>query len=202
MLSFALGILCFYQRDDQHLRIMMVVMNLNHALHFALLGAVTACLSALLSVVRTGISIKTRSRSVAYLFILISLAAGLYLAEVWYDLFPILGTCIGTCALFCLSGIRMRLAFLCGAICWLTNNIIVGSIGGTLLEATLLAVNSFTIIRLYRGQKALGQAWLLIYARLCSQSTRLDCPKWMRCYTHTALEAFKPTSSSESKHVN
>ena len=27
MLSFALGILCFYQRDDQHLRIMMVVMN-------------------------------------------------------------------------------------------------------------------------------------------------------------------------------
>ena len=31
-------------------------------------------------------------------------------------------------------------------------------IGGTLLEATLLAVNSFTIIRLYRGQKALGQA--------------------------------------------
>lgn len=158
MLSFALGILCFYQRDDQHLRIMMVVMNLNHALHFALLGAVTACLSALLSVVRTGISIKTRSRSVAYLFILISLAAGLYLAEVWYDLFPILGTCIGTYALFCLSGIRMRLAFLCGAICWLTNNIIVGSIGGTLLEATLLAVNSFTIIRLYRGQKALGQA--------------------------------------------
>ena len=146
MLSFALGILCFYQRDDQHLRIMMVVMNLNHALHFALLGAVTACLSALLSVVRTGISIKTRSRSVAYLFILISLAAGLYLAEVWYDLFPILGTCIGTYALFCLSGIRMRLAFLCG------------SIGGTLLEATLLAVNSFTIIRLYRGQKALGQA--------------------------------------------
>ena len=154
MLSFALGIACFYQRDDQHLRIMMVVMNLNHALHFALLGAVTACLSALLSVVRTGLSIKTCSRSVAYLFILISLAAGLYLAEVWYDLFPILGTY----ALFCLSGIRMRLAFLCGAICWLTNNIIVGSIGGTLLEATLLAVNSFTIIRLYRGQKALGQA--------------------------------------------
>ena len=76
MLSFALGILCFYQRDDQHLRIMMVVMNLNHALHFALLGAVTACLSALLSVVRTGISIKTRSRSVAYLFILISQQPG------------------------------------------------------------------------------------------------------------------------------
>ena len=150
MLSFVLGILCFYQKDDQHLRIMMVVMNLNHALHFALLGATTACLSALLSVVRTGLSIKTRSRIVAYLFIAITLALGIYLADVWYDLFPILGTCIGTYALYCLSGIKMRLAFLGGAICWLANNIIVGSIGGTLLEATLLMVNSFTIWRLYQ----------------------------------------------------
>ena len=149
MLSFVLGILCFYQKDDQHLRIMMVVMNLNHALHFALLGATTACLSALLSVVRTGLSIKTRSRIVAYIFIAITLALGIYLADVWYDLFPILGTCIGTYALYCLSGIKMRLAFLCGALCWLTNNIIVGSIGGTLLETTLLMVNSYTIWRLY-----------------------------------------------------
>ncbi|MAI38588.1 MAG: permease [Alteromonas sp.] len=136
---------------------MMVIMNLNHALHFALLGAVTACFSALLSVVRTGLSIhvKTRSRNVAYIFIALSLLLGIYLADVWYDLFPILGTCIGTYALFCLSGIKMRLAFFCGALCWLTNNIIVGSIGGTLLEATLIMVNSITIWRLYRGEKAL-----------------------------------------------
>ena len=153
MLSFVLGILCFYQKDDQHLRIMMVVMNLNHALHFALLGATTACLSALLSVVRTGLSIKTRSRIVAYLFIAITLALGIYLAVVWYGLFPIMGTCIGTYALFCLSGIKMRLAFICGAICWLTNNILVGSIGGTLLEMTLLMVNCFTIWRLYVAGK-------------------------------------------------
>ncbi len=156
MLSFVLGILCFYQRDDQHLRIMMVIMNLNHTVHFALLGAVTACLSALLSVLRTGLSIKTRSRPVGYLFIVISFALGVYLSHDWYDLFPILGTCIGTYALYCLSGIAMRVAFLCGALCWLTNNIIVGSIGGTLLEATLLVVNSFTIFRLYRGKKVLG----------------------------------------------
>ena len=123
-------------------------------LRFALLGAFTACLSALLSVVRTGLSIKTRSRTVAYIFIVMTLAIGLYFADVWYDLFPIIGTCIGTYALYCLSGIKMRLAFLCGALCWLTNNIIVGSIGGTMLEATLLMVNSFTIWRLYILKKA------------------------------------------------
>ncbi len=153
MLSFVLGILCFYQRSDQRLRIMMVVMNLNHALHFALLGAVTACLSALLAVVRTGLSIKTRSRAVAFIFIVITLVLGLTFADVWYDLFPIMGTCIGTYALYCLSGIKMRIAFLVGALCWLTNNIIVGSIGGTLLEATLLAVNCITMWRLYVAGK-------------------------------------------------
>ena len=82
MLSFVLGILSFYQKDDQHLRIMMVVMNLNHALHFALLGATTACLSALLSVVRTGLSITTRSHIVAYLFIAITLFGILGILEI------------------------------------------------------------------------------------------------------------------------
>jgi spore coat polysaccharide biosynthesis predicted glycosyltransferase SpsG len=47
----------------------------------------------------------------------------------------------------------MRLAFVLGAVCWLSNNIIVGSIGGTLLEATLLVVNCLTIWRLYSANK-------------------------------------------------
>lgn len=46
----------------------------------------------------------------------------------------------------------MRIGFLLGAACWLTNNILVGSIGGTLLEVSLMAMNSMTIYRLYRQQ--------------------------------------------------
>jgi hypothetical protein len=63
---------------------------------------------------------------------------------------PIVGLCIGTYALFCLKGIAMRCAFLVGACCWLANNIIVGSIGTSLLEMVLIIVNLSTIIRLYR----------------------------------------------------
>jgi hypothetical protein len=48
LLSFALGILCFYPKDDRRLKITMIVMNINHALHFALLGALTACLGVCL----------------------------------------------------------------------------------------------------------------------------------------------------------
>jgi len=64
-----------------------------------------------------------------------------------------LGMSIGTYAVFVLKGIQMRIAFILGAICWLINNILVGSIGGILLEATLISVNITTIIRLLREQK-------------------------------------------------
>ncbi|MCU8536060.1 YgjV family protein, partial [Vibrio vulnificus] len=68
----------------------------------------------------------------------------------WWELWPIVGTVIGTYSLFVLSGIRMRIGFLAGATCWLINNILVGSIGGTLLEMTVIIMNLITIYRLYR----------------------------------------------------
>ncbi|PSU33648.1 YgjV family protein [Photobacterium lutimaris] len=151
--SFALGITAFYQKDDQKLKVVMVIFNINHMLHFFLLGAVTAGFSSLLSAFRTALSVKFQSRGLAYFFVACNLAVGFYLAEQWLDLMPIAGACIGTYALFCLKGIKMRLAFLIGALCWLCNNIVVGSIGGTLLEATLLSVNVVTMLRLYRQQK-------------------------------------------------
>lgn len=153
MISFTLGVLCFYQRDDKRLKMMMLLLQLNNVLHFGLLGAWTASLSAVLSAARTGLAIRTHSRRLAYLFIVLSVILGLLVGERWTDVFPILGTCMGTYALFCLSGIAMRMAFLIGACFWLTNNIIVGSLGGTLLESTLIVVNLNTIRRLYAARK-------------------------------------------------
>lgn len=156
IVSFALGILCFYQQDDRKLKMMMVVMNLNHALHFALLGATTSVASALLSLTRTFLALHTSSKSMAWLFIGITAAWGLLLADHWQDLLPVMGSCIGTYTVFCLKGIVMRIGFLAGAFCWLINNILVGSIGLTLLESTLILVNLNTIRKLHLAKK-IGQ---------------------------------------------
>ncbi len=153
VVSFALGIWCFYQRDDKKLKIIMVLMQIINVLHFGLLGAWTASVSSLLSVGRTWLAIHTRSRRLAYLFMLVSVLLGFLTGDHWTDMFPVLGSCFGTYAVFCLSGIRMRVAFMCGALCWLINNILVGSIGGTLLELTLLAVNLNTMRRIYTAGK-------------------------------------------------
>ncbi|MCU8464616.1 YgjV family protein [Vibrio vulnificus] len=149
-LSFGLGISTFYQKNDRHLKILMLVFNLNHLLHFLLLGSMLSALSALLSALRTTTSIFTSSKWVAAIFILIGIVSGLGMAEHWWELWPIVGTVIGTYSLFVLSGIRMRIGFLAGATCWLINNILVGSIGGTLLEMTVIIMNLITIYLLYR----------------------------------------------------
>lgn len=147
--SFALGIACFYQKDDRRLKLFMVAMNINHTLHFALLGAYTSVASALLSIARTSLALHTSSRMAAYSFMLITLVWGAFLAERWFDLLPIIASCIGTYTVFCLRGIAMRFGFLLGALFWLANNIIVGSIGLTMLETVLIIVNLNTIRGLY-----------------------------------------------------
>ncbi|OOX28053.1 permease [Vibrio parahaemolyticus] len=151
-MSFGLGFSVFYQKNDRHLKILMLIFNLNHLLHFLLLGSMVSALSALLSALRTTTAIFVSSKRVAAVFIVISLVSGFWVAEQWRDLWPIIGTVIGTYSVFCLSGIRMRIGFLLGASCWLTNNILVGSIGGTLLEMTVIVMNLLTIYRLHRQQ--------------------------------------------------
>ncbi|MDN3702333.1 YgjV family protein [Vibrio artabrorum] len=142
-LSFGLGISTFYQKDDRQLKILMFVFNINHLFHYLLLGSTVSAAAAGLSAARTLVSIHTRSKLVAVLFIVVAGGIG--------QLWSIFGTMIGTFSMFVLSGVAMRIGFLLGATCWLINNILVGSIGGTLLEATLIVTNLVTIYRLRKS---------------------------------------------------
>lgn len=153
-LSLALGILTFYQKDDKKLKIMMLLFNLNHLIHYVLLGSIVSALGALLSVIRTATAIRYSSKWIAAIFITISVISGVMLAENIGQLWPILGSVIGTYSVFALKGIGLRIGFLLGACCWLINNILVGSIGGTLLEMTVISMNLITIYRLYGGNSS------------------------------------------------
>ncbi|MGR5096524.1 YgjV family protein [Vibrio maritimus] len=158
-LSFGLGISTFYQKNDRQLKILMLIFNINHLLHYLLLGSLISAVAALLSAVRTFASIHTQSKLVAWLFISLAAALGAYFAEDVSQLWPIIGTAIGTYCMFALKGIAMRVGFLIGAACWLVNNILVGSIGGTLLEATLIATNITTICRMHRESSTKTQSY-------------------------------------------
>jgi hypothetical protein len=152
-ISLILGICTFYQKDDKRLKIFLVVFSLNHLVHFLLLGAIAAAAGAMISALRSLTAIYTSSRRVAALFIALSLVIGFFVVDTATDLLPLLGTIIGTYSVFVLRGTTMRVGFMLGAVCWLANNIIVGSIGGSVLEFTLLLVNLTTFLRIMSDRK-------------------------------------------------
>ncbi|MGR5177140.1 YgjV family protein [Vibrio parahaemolyticus] len=153
ILSFGLGISTFYQKNDRQLKILMLIFNINHLLHYLLLGSLSSALAAALSAARTTASICTHSKRIAWSFIVLSVVVGVVIADDYSQLLPILGTTIGTYSMFMLKGMSMRIGFLFGGVCWLSNNILVGSVGGTLLEVTLLATNLVTIKKLCHEQQ-------------------------------------------------
>lgn len=148
--SLAFGIASLLQKNDFKLKLFMCGLNVSHSLHFFLLGAYPAMTASLVSVLRTTLSLRYRSRYMAVIFIaLIWILAWPHL-HVLTDALPIVGSSIGTYALLSLKGVPMRIAFFFGGCCWLSNNILVGSLGGTLLESLLITVNLRTLLQLRR----------------------------------------------------
>lgn len=147
--AFAFGMLCFAQTDDRRFKIFMALECAAYVLHFALLGQSTAVASTVVSLLRSVAALKLRTPAVGLFFIALSLGLGAWLYQGWVSLLPIAASCIGTAALFFLQGLRMRVLMLCGTLLWLVNNLLVGSIGGSLLEACLLVSNLWTIRRLW-----------------------------------------------------
>ena len=146
--AFVLGVLSFLQKDDRRFKLYMSAECLAYVVHFALLGNPTAVASSVISVARSVLSLYTKAAWVAFVMVALNLALGWGLVELWWHWLPLLASCIGTLALFLLSGIRMRLVMLLGTGCWLVNNILSGSIGGTALELVILVTNLRTIFTL------------------------------------------------------
>lgn len=148
--AFAFGMACFAQTDDRRFKVFMALECAAYALHFTLLGQPTAVASTLISLARSIAALKARTPVVGLGFVLLNLSVGVWLFNGWISLLPIAASIIGTVALFFLHGVSMRVLMLGGTALWLVHNLLVGSVGGSLLEACLLLANLRTILRLWR----------------------------------------------------
>jgi Bacterial inner membrane protein len=152
--AFVLGVGCFLQTDDRRFKWFMTGECIAYIAHFALLGNPTAVASSSLSMLRSLLSLYTRSAWVAVVIVAANLGFGLAIAEKPTDWLPLTASCLGTIALFTLQGIPMRLLMLCGTGLWIANNVIAGSIGGTALEVVVALVNLTTITRMLKARQA------------------------------------------------
>ena len=154
--AFGFGMACFAQTDDRRFKLLMAAECAAYILHFALLGQATAVASTTVSLLRSLAALHLRTPLVGAGFVALSLACGAWLATGWVSLLPIAASCIGTTALFFLLGLRMRLLMLLGTLLWLANNLLVGSVGGSALEACLALSNLWTIRRLWAAGRRGG----------------------------------------------
>jgi hypothetical protein len=125
---------------------------LSYAVHFFLLGSMVASLASLVTCTRALLSLVTRSRRVAVAILCVNLVLGLVTVRSAVGCLPVLATSAGTVAFFWFGGLPLRLILLGCTACWLANNLVVGSIGGTMLELFVGAANISTCYRLWRGQ--------------------------------------------------
>jgi hypothetical protein len=155
--AFVLGVGCFLQTDDRRFKWFMTGECIAYIVHFALLGNPTAVASSSLSMLRSLLSLYTRSAWVAVVIVAANIGFGLAIAQKPSDWLPLAASCLGTIALFTLQGIPMRLLMLVGTGLWIANNLISGSIGGTALETVIAAINLTTIVRMAREARSQAQ---------------------------------------------
>lgn len=153
VIAFLIGITTFINRDERRFRLQLAVYSAIIGVHFFLMGAGSAGMSAGLNALRTVISLRTRSLWVMTVFILLTLILGLGKLQHAMELLPIIGTVASTWALFRCKGLTVRCVMWCSTACWVTHNLWLGSIGGTLIEGSFLIVNGLNIIRFRRMQK-------------------------------------------------
>ncbi|MGA2960600.1 MAG: YgjV family protein [Candidatus Korobacteraceae bacterium] len=149
--AFVLGIAAFLQKVDRRLKFLIASESLAYCAHFALLGNSSASASALISCVRSLMSLRTRARWLAWLIIGIYMVAGIAFARSGAGWLPVIGSAVATLAMFFMRGIPMRLVLLSSTLMWLANNIISRSIGGTMLESAIAIINISTMIRIFRS---------------------------------------------------
>ncbi|EWH08410.1 hypothetical protein DS2_17452 [Catenovulum agarivorans DS-2] len=154
ILSFMIGACAFLQKNDQHLKVYLCFLFGCQTTHFYLLGAYTAVAANALSLIRTIISVRYSKAWLGIVFICANVFWGVLLYTTPISLLAIAGACFGTYAVFFLQGIPMRIAFILGAVSWLTHNLFVQSVGATLLEIMVIITNLITIYRLYNDNKS------------------------------------------------
>lgn len=157
LVAYFVGVTAFFHQDGNKFRLHLTFFQVIICIHFIFMGAMTAAFGCAISAVRSYVSTRTDSSKVMWGFIALLWIMGVSNLQHNYELLTLVGASVATWGLFKAQGVHMRLLILFNSLCWLTNNLLLGSIGGSLMEATFIVVNIITISKLLRRNLAVTQ---------------------------------------------
>lgn len=156
IIAWGMGLVAASQKSDARLKSIYAAMCIVMAVHFSMLGAYVGAITVIITAIRNVVSIKTKWPSLAFVFVAAYIIVGVYKYQTPIDVFATLASILSTFSLFYLSGIRMRAALVVTFSLWLVHNIVVGSIGGIMLEIGNLTLVIWRSWRMH--QENLSQA--------------------------------------------
>lgn len=159
-----LGVLFFFisfqTKTNKSLFVMQTLGCLTFSIQFALLGALSGCLSLLINVVRNIMLTKyndcrvIRWKGWVAVFSALSLAAALFTWNGWYCILPVIGTTAGTIGYWTNNARKIRFANIAvTSPCLLIYDTLIRSWGGVLNESITILSIVVSVIRF--GWKAL-----------------------------------------------
>ena len=169
-----LSMVTFSRKHDGRFKVWLTVQNLVYAIHFFLMGNLAAMAGTTLSATRNLLSLRTRSMTVALILLVAKLLLGFWVIKAAWNVIPLIATAIATISMFRLDGLPLRYSILCCTLLWLVNNILTGSIIGTVMESMISVMSSVTIYRLHRetASGAVGDAQQSIERTILARHSR------------------------------
>ncbi|MFM5271716.1 YgjV family protein [Aeromonas veronii] len=148
-LALLLDLLSFQLRDRRRILACLALSCALNAGHFALLGQWSAACLLLLASVRFLVSIWLVRRILMWFFMGLACAAALATYQGELSLIGLLASLLQTRAAFCPDDRQLRRWMLLGTLCWLANNLLVGSPVAVLMEGLFLVSNLVGYYRHY-----------------------------------------------------
>lgn len=148
-----LSMVTFSRKRDRQFKLWLTVQNLCYATHLFLMGNLAGMAGTLLSAVRNLVSLRTRSIWAAMVLVAVNVILGFWVIKTAWNIIPLTATAIATLSMFRLSGLPLRCAMFVCTLLWLINNILTGSISGTVMESVIAIMSTITIYRLYQAEK-------------------------------------------------
>lgn len=154
MIALVICLVAFSSRNDDRLLVLLISANVAFALQFAFFSSWTAAALTVLVIVRIVLARRfTGSQWVMWMVLAMNGVAATLTWQSWVDVFALTAATLGTIAMFQLRGIAMRVVLGAAAFAWMLNNLVIGSIGGTLAEGLIFITNIITIVRMARARR-------------------------------------------------
>lgn len=154
LVALVLCVVAFSSKQDDRLLALLISANVAFALQFVFFESWTAAVLTVLVIARIVLARRyLGSKTVMTVVLLASAIAAALTWRSWVDVLPLIAMVLGTVGMFMLRGIAMRVFLGMAAVAWMLNNLLIGTIGGTIAEGLIVITNIVTIIRLVRARR-------------------------------------------------